>query len=99
MTDALTARRESILESVREFADVSLAAREFVPGESTVPVSGKVLDADDMVALVDSSLDGWLTAGRCDDRVPGHAGRLRRHPRRLLRQQRLVARTSSRSPR
>jgi CDP-6-deoxy-D-xylo-4-hexulose-3-dehydrase len=64
VTDALTARRESILESVREFADVSLAAREFVPGESTVPVSGKVLDADDMVALVDSSLDGWLTAGR-----------------------------------
>lgn len=64
MNDALTARRESILESVREFADVSLAAREFIPGESTVPVSGKVLDADDMVALVDSSLDGWLTAGR-----------------------------------
>ncbi|WP_421734400.1 lipopolysaccharide biosynthesis protein RfbH [Cellulomonas sp.] len=64
MNDDLTARRESILESVRQFADVSLAAREFVPGESTVPVSGKVLDADDMVALVDSSLDGWLTAGR-----------------------------------
>jgi CDP-6-deoxy-D-xylo-4-hexulose-3-dehydrase len=29
-----------------------------------VPVSGKVLDPADLVALVDSSLDGWLTAGR-----------------------------------
>ncbi|WP_028044851.1 lipopolysaccharide biosynthesis protein RfbH [Cellulomonas sp. URHE0023] len=64
MNDALPARRESILASVREYAEISLAAREFVAGESTVPVSGKVLDADDMVALIDSSLDGWLTAGR-----------------------------------
>jgi CDP-4-dehydro-6-deoxyglucose reductase, E1 len=29
-----------------------------------VPVSGKVLDPDDLAALVDASLDGWLTAGR-----------------------------------
>lgn len=64
MNDALHARREAILASVREYAALSLAARDFVPGESTVPVSGKVLDGDDMVALVDSSLDGWLTAGR-----------------------------------
>jgi CDP-6-deoxy-D-xylo-4-hexulose-3-dehydrase len=36
----------------------------FIPGETQVPVSGKVLDADDYAALVDASLDGWLTAGR-----------------------------------
>ncbi|GAA3802376.1 lipopolysaccharide biosynthesis protein RfbH [Cellulomonas soli] len=64
MSQALDARRAQILASVREYAEESLAAREFVAGESTVPVSGKVLDAADMVALVDSSLDGWLTAGR-----------------------------------
>ncbi|MCC2312917.1 lipopolysaccharide biosynthesis protein RfbH [Cellulomonas xiejunii] len=64
MNDALAARRDNILADVRAFAQEALAAREFVPGESSVPVSGKVLDADDMVALVDSSLDGWLTAGR-----------------------------------
>lgn len=29
-----------------------------------MPVSGKVLDPDDFAALVDASLDGWLTAGR-----------------------------------
>jgi CDP-6-deoxy-D-xylo-4-hexulose-3-dehydrase len=35
-----------------------------VPGESPGPVSGKVLDPEDFAALVDASLDGWLTAGR-----------------------------------
>ena len=54
---------EKILEEVRaSFSD--RAKPEFVAGESNVPVSGKVLDADDYVALVESSLDGWLTAGR-----------------------------------
>ena len=33
-------------------------------GSSTVPVSGKVFDAAEMRALVDSSLDFWLTTGR-----------------------------------
>jgi CDP-6-deoxy-D-xylo-4-hexulose-3-dehydrase len=56
--------REAILRDVREYAAESLAAREFVPGTSPVPVSGKVLDGDDIAALVDASLDGWLTAGR-----------------------------------
>ena len=27
-------------------------------------MSGKVLDPEDFAALVDASLDGWLTAGR-----------------------------------
>src|SRR5947207_166987 len=29
-----------------------------------IPVSGKVFDAEDMISLVDSSLDFWLTSGR-----------------------------------
>lgn len=36
----------------------------FVPGESYIPCSGKVLDAGDLRALLDSSLDLWLTGGR-----------------------------------
>ena len=35
-----------------------------MPGETPVPVSGKVLDADDYRTLADAVLDGWLTAGR-----------------------------------
>ena len=64
MSDSLAARRRQILGDVRAFAEEALAEQEFVPGVAPVPVSGKVLDADDYAALVDSSLDGWLTAGR-----------------------------------
>ena len=64
MTDELAGQRRRILDDVRSFALESLAGQEFVPGETPVPVSGKVLDGDDLAALVDSSLDGWLTAGR-----------------------------------
>lgn len=64
MTDALDAHRRRILQDVRDYAASSLAPRDFVPGMTPVPVSGKVLDGDDIAALVDSSLDGWLTAGR-----------------------------------
>lgn len=57
-------RRTRILKDVKDFAAEETAPQGFVPGESPVPVSGKVLDADDYAALVDASLDGWLTAGR-----------------------------------
>lgn len=60
----MTDPRESILNDVRAFAHQSLERAPFVAGETAVPVSGKVLDADDIAALVDASLDGWLTAGR-----------------------------------
>jgi CDP-6-deoxy-D-xylo-4-hexulose-3-dehydrase len=35
-----------------------------VPGESPVPVSGKVLGAPELKMMVEASLDGWLTTGR-----------------------------------
>jgi CDP-6-deoxy-D-xylo-4-hexulose-3-dehydrase len=43
------------------------AAKAFRPGETSVPVSGRVFDAEDVRTLVDSSLDFWLTAGRYAD--------------------------------
>ena len=55
--------REEILALVREYHDASRGGG-FVPGESPVPVSGRVYDEDEMVHLVDSSLDFWLTTGR-----------------------------------
>lgn len=62
--EILDVLRKKALEAAKAFADKSLQLADFRPGESVVPVSGKVLDSDDLVALVDSSLDGWLTAGR-----------------------------------
>ena len=58
------ALRAQIAELVTEYHDAAFATKPFVPGETPVPVSGRVFDADDVRHLVDSSLDFWLTTGR-----------------------------------
>jgi CDP-4-dehydro-6-deoxyglucose reductase, E1 len=55
--------RQQILQLTAEFHAEAFPARTFVAGSSTVPVSGKVIDAADMSAVVDSALDGWFTTG------------------------------------
>lgn len=61
------ALREEILSLVATYAQVAHGSRPFVAGQSTVPVSGKVYGAEEMTALVDASLDFWLTTGRFND--------------------------------
>jgi len=56
--------RQAILAQVEQFHRSEFTPRPFVPGETPVPASGKVFDADDLVHLVDASLDCWLTTGR-----------------------------------
>jgi len=56
--------RQQILQLTAEFHAESFAKKDFVAGSSVVPVSGKVIDAADMSAVVDSALDGWFTTGR-----------------------------------
>lgn len=56
--------RDLIVSLSARYADRFLAPRTFVPGESAVPVSGKVVGAPEMRNLVDASLDMWLTTGR-----------------------------------
>jgi CDP-6-deoxy-D-xylo-4-hexulose-3-dehydrase len=53
-----------ILRLVREYHAAAFPAREFVPGTSAVPYAGRVFDAEEIVNLVDSSLEFWLTTGR-----------------------------------
>lgn len=61
--------RRQILDLVNEYAQEAFPPHgEFLPGQNPVPVSGRVFDAADVRALVDSSLDFWLTAGRFSDR-------------------------------
>ena len=40
----------------------------FIPGKSRVPYAGRVYDEKEMINLVDSSLDFWLTTGRYTER-------------------------------
>ena len=68
MIDRTQELRAKILDLAGEYCAEKFAAPPFVPGESSVPVSGKVFDASEMRLLVDSALDFWLTAGRFADR-------------------------------
>lgn len=56
--------RDEIRALVGEYFESSFATQPFTPGDSPVPVSGKVFDQSELQNLVDSSLDFWLTSGR-----------------------------------
>ena len=56
--------RARILDLVSQFASEEWPEQIFIPGETPVPVSGKVFDGEDVRQLVDASLDFWLTTGR-----------------------------------
>ncbi len=56
--------REEVRALVRQYCDVAMAPQAFVPGQSSVPVSGKVLDSTELELLIEASLDAWLTTGR-----------------------------------
>lgn len=58
------ALRAEIAALVQQFADITCAPKPFVPGESPVPVSGKVIGTKELQLMVEASLDGWLTTGR-----------------------------------
>jgi CDP-6-deoxy-D-xylo-4-hexulose-3-dehydrase len=63
----LEEKRQQILALVRDYAGEKEQHAGFVPGQDAVPPSGKVLDAQAYVAMVDAALDGWLTTGRFND--------------------------------
>ncbi len=56
--------REAIMDMAEVYADKFHAPRDFDPGFSPVPVSGKVIGGTEMRSLIDSALDFWLTSGR-----------------------------------
>jgi Predicted pyridoxal phosphate-dependent enzyme apparently involved in regulation of cell wall biogenesis len=51
-------------EAIRTLVEGSDVPAPFVPGESPVPVSGKVVGAREKTLMIEAALDGWLTAGR-----------------------------------
>jgi len=60
--------REEILAKVAEYYQEAYAEKpDFEPGTSRVSYAGRVFDEREMVTLVDSSLEFWLTAGRYTD--------------------------------
>ena len=63
MTRLMAPSAEHILALVAEYAAERHAQRGFDPDFPSVPVSGKVFGPEEVVELVRTSLDFWLTAG------------------------------------
>jgi CDP-6-deoxy-D-xylo-4-hexulose-3-dehydrase len=65
--------RKEILEKVQEFYSLAhdKTGEEFIPGKTRVNYAGRVFDENELVSLVDSSLDFWLTAGRYAEAFSG----------------------------
>jgi CDP-4-dehydro-6-deoxyglucose reductase, E1 len=56
--------RKEILELTKEFYKAKFSNQNFIPGKTKVNYAGRVFDENEIVNLVDASLDFWLTEGR-----------------------------------
>ncbi len=59
--------KSQILNLSKQYFEIYSQNSHFVPGISPIPVSGKVLDENDLNNLMISSLDLWLTSGEFTD--------------------------------
>ncbi len=59
--------RQQIKDLVGRYADKFLAKGAFIPGETPVPPSGKVIGSSELQTMTDAVLDGWLTTGRFNE--------------------------------
>ena len=56
--------KHQIHNLIQEYYEEAFSNKTFVPGESSVPVSGKVFDHRELQFITDSALDAWFTAGK-----------------------------------
>ena len=56
--------RAEISDLVAKYAEELYKPTVFVPSETVIPPSGKLLGKEELQNMVDAALDGWLTTGR-----------------------------------
>ena len=64
MNNTLETLRAEIAALVSSYAKEQYKVKAFVPGETVIPPSGKLLGEEELQNMVAASLDGWLTTGR-----------------------------------
>jgi CDP-6-deoxy-D-xylo-4-hexulose-3-dehydrase len=64
MSNTLEALRTEITNLVSAYAKEQYKEKAFVPGETIIPPSGKLVGEEELQNMVAASLDGWLTTGR-----------------------------------
>ena len=66
MTDAKKEKEQQILNLVREYCEEYHNKPKYTEGDR-IPYASRVYDSEEMVNLVDSALEFWLTSGRYTD--------------------------------
>lgn len=56
--------KKEIFSKVKEYFLLAHRQEQFIPGRSKVNYAGRVYDENELINLVDSALEFWLTAGR-----------------------------------
>ena len=56
--------RKELLQEVQNFLVRNKYHEEFVPGQTYIPASGKLIDENEVLNMIDAAIDGWLTTGR-----------------------------------
>jgi CDP-6-deoxy-D-xylo-4-hexulose-3-dehydrase len=64
MSNTLENLRAEIATLVSAYAKEQYKEKAFIPGETVIPPSGKLLGEEELQNMVAASLDGWLTTGR-----------------------------------
>jgi CDP-6-deoxy-D-xylo-4-hexulose-3-dehydrase len=63
-SEDLKQEKENLLQACQNYFKKANPKQAFIAGKTYIPVTAKVVDADDLSMLVDASLDMWLTSGR-----------------------------------
>lgn len=56
--------KQEIFNLIAKYYKEKHRVKPFTPGETYIPYAGRVYDEKEMISIVDSALDFWLTAGR-----------------------------------
>ena len=56
--------KNEIMQLIDQYHKAKFGNRKFIQGQTSVPVSGKVFDSDELKNITESALDAWFTTGR-----------------------------------
>lgn len=55
---------EDLIQTLRSLVSAHVPLKKFIPGQTYIPINGKVFDEDELLLGIEAILDGWWTEGR-----------------------------------
>lgn len=60
--------KQDILKNVKKYYELKYLKKKFTPGKSRINYAGRIFDDKELISLIDSALEFWLTTGRFAER-------------------------------